>query len=274
MLGLMCGNIGEGKTLFLVYLAWKLHIWNLRVPEKYRVPIFCNFKLMYGESRQVEVSELLDLEGLSFGYMPLQELYTWLESRASSSLLNRYCSYFIFQSRKRRVDVMGDAQLGSTIDLRFYELAHIIGLARNDSVNRMFTYQFAVRSGAGVKLKTRTLSYDVASMFWDDYNTEQPQFPLGIKQIQFEVDKYNPKKMNKVVDDICNKLLARKRYKKAFYIVDGVKYYFSELADSLGWVNAKSIYRYQIEDILLRTGDVLTLAPYVTNRLKTEFTRR
>lgn len=270
----MCGNIGEGKTLFLVYLAWKLHIWNLKVPKKYRVPIYCNFKLMYSESKEVEVSELLDLEGLSNGYMPLQELYTWLESRASSSLLNRYCSYFIFQSRKRRVDVMGDAQLGSTIDLRFYELAHVIGLARNNPEIRQFTYQFAVRSGVGVKIKTRTLSYDVASMFWDDYNTEQPQFPLGRKQIQFEIDKYNPKKMNWIVDDLCDKLLGRKKYKKATYEVDGKRYKFADIKLFLGWINAKSVYRYQIEDILLRTGDVLTVAPYVTNRIKTELTRK
>lgn len=268
MLGLMCGNIGEGKTIFLVYLCWKLHCWNLQVAEKYRVPIFTNFMLKYPEARSIGVSDLLQAGGLKSGFMVLQEAYTWMESRASSSLLNRYVSYFIFQSRKRNVDVFADAQLGSTIDLRLYELAHIIGLARKDMPNRVFTYQFAIRSGLGIRLVKVKLPMLIASMFWDDYNTDEPAPPLGVEELQFQMDKYSPVKINVRVDDMVSKLLGEGKYSNAVYYVNNVPHKFAEIPYRLGWDNPKAVYKYQVEDTLLRLGEPLPLAPLVTNRLK------
>jgi len=248
MLMLITGNVREGKTLLGVDFAHNLHVQNLGLAESERLPIYTNFKLSYPEVHQVDVSELLDLEGLSGGLMVMDEAYAWLESRVSTSNLNRYVSYFIFQSGKRGVDVIATAQLGSSVDLRFYDLAHIIVLARKDVVNSRFVYQFAVRCGVGVRVVTRCLSFADASLFWGDYDTGEPVAPLGLKQLQFEMDKFSTVKVNVRVDAIVGKaLLERERF---------------------GWRCERDVFRYQVEDWLLRVGEPLPLAPLVTNRLK------
>lgn len=239
---LIVGNVREGKTLLAVYFAYKLHLQNSGLP------IYTNFKVRYPEVKQVNVSELLDLEGLSGGLMVMDEAYAWLESRVSSSNLNRYVSYFIFQSGKRGVDVIATAQLGSSVDLRFYDLAHIVVLARKNVVDERFDYQFAVRCGADIRVVSRSLSFVDASLFWDDYDTGEPVAPLGLKELQFEMDKFDTVKINKRVDGVVERVL-----------VDRVKF---------DWFNEKDVFRYQLEDWLLRAGEPLRLAPLVTNRLK------
>ena len=239
---LITGNVREGKTLLAVYLAWKLHLLGVGLP------IYTNFKLGYPEVHQVDVGELLDLEGLGSGLMCMDEAYAWLESRVSTSSLNRYVSYFIFQSGKRGVDVVATAQLGSSVDLRFYDLAHVIVLARKDVVNSQFVYQMAVRCGVGVRVVTKTLSFASAKLFWDDYDTGEPVAPLGLKALQVEMDKFSPVKINVRVDALVERLLS--------------------LKVGFGWDNPKSVFRYQVEDWLLRVGEPLPLAPLVTNRLK------
>lgn len=239
---LITGNVREGKTMLEVYFAWKLHNQGLNVP------IYCNHTIKYPEAKRVDVSELLDLEGLGSGLMCMDEAYAWLESRVSSSNLNRYVSYFIFQSGKRGVDVIATSQLGSAIDLRFYDLAHIIVLTRNDVVNERFTYQFAVRCGVSVRVVTRCLSYKDASLFWNDFVTGEPVAPLGLKQLQYEMDKFSVVKINVRVDAIVDKIiLERERF---------------------GWCDERDVFRYQVEDWLLRVGEPLPFAPLVTNRLK------
>jgi hypothetical protein len=268
MLELTCGNIREGKTIFLMYQAWKLHNWNMAVSEKHRLPIYTNFEIRYPEAHKVEVSELLDLEGISAGFMPVQELYGWLESRVSSSNLSKYVSYFIFQSGKRGVGVHGDAQLGSSVDLRFWDLAHIIGQVHRDDFNQKFCYDFAVRCGRGVRLAHRDLPFVEARKFWNDYNTAEPAVPVGLKQLQFEMDKLNAPKINARVDAIVNKWLLTDKDDGSAYFVNGVPYRFIDVRARNGWRDEKCVYRYQVEDLLLRMGEPLPLAPMVTNRLK------
>jgi len=251
MLMLITGNVREGKTLLAVYLAWVLHNQNISlIPYDLlgHLPIYTNFKLSYPEARFVDVGDLLDLEGIRSGLMVMDEAYAWLESRVSSSSLNRYVSYFIFQSGKRGVDVVATAQLGSSIDLRFYDLAHIIVLARKDVVKSQFVYQFAVRCGVSVRVVTKTLSFVSAKLFWDDYDTGAPVAPLGLKALQVEMDKFSPVKINVRVDGLVEKALA----------VSGL----------FGWKSERDVFRYQVEDWLLRIGEPLPLAPLVTNRLK------
>ena len=250
MLMLITGNVREGKTLLAVYFGWKLHNQNLAVSKRLRSPIYTNFDLRYPEAKKVGVSELLDLEGLSHGLLLGDEIYAWLESRVSSSNLNRYVSYFIFQSGKRNVDVVATAQLGSSVDLRFFDLSHIVVLARKEVVNERFVYQFAVRTGVGIRVVTKYLSFEDSSKFWNDYDTGAPVAPLGLKRLQYEMDKFSPIKINKRVDALV---------KKAVPVFER----FGE-----------RIYLYQIEDWLLRVGEPLPLARFVINRLKSRFRAR
>lgn len=242
MLMLIVGNVREGKTLFMV------HQLGLYRSKGGKLPIYSNFKLSLSNVVRVGVSNLLDLEGLGAGVMGIDEAYTWLESRVSSSALNRYCSYFLFQSGKRQVDVMATAQLGSTIDLRFYDLAHQIVLAYKNVRFSRFEYQIATRCGRGVRVVTKCLSFEDASKFWDVYDTGEPVAPLGLKSLQVEMDKFDTEKINERVDAVVAKALV--------------------YAERFGWRSDKDVYRYQVQDWLLRVGEPLVLAPLVTNRLK------
>lgn len=245
MLMLVCGNIREGKTLLVVDMANTLHLQNVDCGTS--VPVYGNFKMFYPEAKFVDVDILLDV-GLSDCFLGLDEVYTWLESRVSSSNLNRYVSYFIFQSGKLNVDVGATAQLGSSVDLRFFDLAHILVLAFNDKVNRRFVYDFIVRCGRGSRSCVKTLSYESAEKFWDMYVTCEPVAPLGLKLLQYEIDKFNVVKINARVDGVVARIRSE--------------------VDVFGWSDAKYVFRYQVEDWLLRVGEPLALAPLVTNRLK------
>jgi len=245
MLMLILGNIREGKTLLAVYLAW----WMFKMGVE--LPVYHNIDLWLPFARRVDVGELLDLEGLESGLMVMDEAYSWLESRVSSSNLNRYVSYFIFQSGKRGVDVVATCQLGSSIDLRFYDLAHIIVLARKQGDLERFQYQMAVRCGGGVRVVTNYLSFKDAGLFWDVYDTGKPVAPLGLKALQFEMDKFSTVKINVRVDDLVGRVVKE--------------------CGRFGWRGAKDVFRYQVEDWLLRVGEPLPLAPLVVNRLKCSF---
>lgn len=245
---LVSGNVREGKTLLMVYFALQLHKWNQYFEPKYRLPIYTNFSLDYSEVRQVSVSELLDFEGLQGGLLCIDEAYTWLESRMSSSNLNRYVSYFLFQSGKRGVDVIATAQLSSTVDLRFYDLAHIVVLTRKDIANERFVYQMGVRTGVGVRVVTRHLSFVDAAKFWDSYITSEPVAPLGLKDLQAAMERFDTVKINQRVDAIVQRAVLEK--------------------ERFGWYSPQSVYRYQVQDWLLREGEPLVLSAFVVNRLK------
>lgn len=251
---LIVGNVREGKTLLMVYYAWKLTQLNRVVPESERLPIYANFTLRYPDVKKVSVSDLLDLEGLKTGLLLGDEIYTWLESRVSSSLLNRYCSYFLFQSGKRGVDVIATAQLGSSVDLRFFDLANIIVSAFKNEKDRRFEYEYLTRCGRGVRVSNYSLSFADAGLFWDDYDTGEPVAPLGLKELQFEMDKFDVEKINKRVDVVVERLLKE--------------------SERFGWIDAGKVFRYQVEDWLLCVGEPLRLAPLVTNRLKCLFRAR
>lgn len=244
---LITGNVREGKTLFMVH---RVGLYRAKGGE---LPVYTNFKLDLSITNRVGVSELLDLEGLKGGVMCMDEAYAWLESRVSTSNLNRYVSYFIFQSGKREVDVMATAQLGSSVDLRFFDLAHQIVLARKDVQNERFVYKIATRCGVGVRVATKYLCFKSASRFWHVYDTGEPVAPLGLKRLQFEMDKFDKEKINKRVDGLVKLLLWRNKTLK------------------FGWNKAGDIARYVVEDELLRLGEPLPLAPLVTNRLKRSF---
>jgi hypothetical protein len=245
---LILGNIREGKTLLMVDMLHFVHVQNQYVALPERLPIYANFDLAYDDAKKIDVGDLLDLEGLQRGELGCTEAYTWLESRVSSSNLNRYVSYFLFQSGKRDVAVIADAQLGSSIDLRFFDLAHVIALARKEPEFERFRYDIAVRCGAGVKFAVRYVSYALASTFWNDYDTRMPVAPLGMRSLQFEMERFNTEKVNSHIDRLVGDIMAMK--------------------EDYGWFDARSVFRYQVEDWLLRVGEPQACAPLVTNRLK------
>lgn len=239
------GNIGEGKSLLAGYFAYRFHLQNLSYPELKPLPIYCNFKIDYPEAELIDVSRLLDLESLSRGLLVIDEAYSWLESRISQSRINRYVSYFGFQSRKRGVDVIYTAQMGSSIDVRFIDLSHIRVLCKKNDVDRVFGYRFLLEDG---KSTSFDLGFDDAKLFWDDYDTYETVQPLGLKELQVDAEKFDSDKINSRVDVLVNR--------------------FFEYKDVLRLRGVGDVYRYVVEDILLLWNEPVSLAPFVCNRLK------
>ncbi|MEM2262451.1 MAG: AAA family ATPase, partial [Ignisphaera sp.] len=112
------GDLGSGKTLFLVYLAQKSNCevyanFTIKLPNVKVLTPELFFKILK-ENPEPNRPKLLLLD----------ELYTLADSRASVSLRNRLLSYLIFQSRKRNMDIVYTAQLYGSIDLRLRDLTH------------------------------------------------------------------------------------------------------------------------------------------------------
>lgn len=107
------GNLGTGKTLFLVILGKAL----IRT-------IYSNFRLHLPNYKKLELIDFTDLETNVNVF--IDEAYAWIDSRTSGSAVNRYCSYVILQSRKTFTDVFLTAQLFGTLDVRFRLQSNVI----------------------------------------------------------------------------------------------------------------------------------------------------
>lgn len=184
MLGAVLGELGSGKTLFLSLLA--------KTAEHNKMPIYSNFTLRMKHVKNIDIG---DLEMIRNGLLLIDEAYLWLESRASSSMLNKYISRLIFQSRKRGFDFFISSQLHGAVDLRFRFLedltVYACGLNDNED-----GFEYFIR-GWG-KVGSYTLPYTVAEKFFPLFDTME--YPESAPT-EFETTKYN-KEVNKIVNKI------------------------------------------------------------------------
>jgi len=114
------GNLGSGKTCFMIYLMKKYF------EKGYK--IYTNLKRI----RKIEVHEFKPLD---FYINPpqrsekilvaLDEIYLWLDCRRSGSWQNLILSYLILQSRKYKFDLIFTEQLRYLADLRLYEFTDV-----------------------------------------------------------------------------------------------------------------------------------------------------
>lgn len=226
MLGGVFGGLGSGKTLFLVYLAYKN-------PD---IPVFANFRINLKNCELIEPKDLIGME-YEKALILLDEAYTWLESRVSSSKLNRYVSYILFQSRKRGLDFIITAQLLSTIDIRFKDLCDIYFYA--ERVREGFRYTMLSKD---LRMKTFILPYKFAEKkLFGIYNTYEVVMPFDIEELKTDIiAQTNKEEMNKIVDEIVEEI--KRQYKNVTHAI--------------------------IMDYLVRTGKPLSLEPLIYVRLK------
>ncbi len=183
MLGAVLGDLGSGKSLFLSLLG--------KTAER-KMPIYSNFALRMKGVKKIDVG---DLEMIRNGLLLIDEAYLWLESRASSSMLNKYISHLIFQSRKRGFDCFISSQLHGAVDLRFRFLEDLTiyacGLNENED-----GFEYIMR-GWG-KTGSYTLPYKTAEKLFPLFDTmEYPE----TAPTEFETTKYN-KEINKIIKKI------------------------------------------------------------------------
>ena len=104
------GDIGSGKTVLGVYLAYKL--------KKKNYKIMSNVKIKFPDGSESEAINVKNLEHLDNCVIVLDEAHTILDSRRSASKTNLTTSYFILQTRKRGIVLIYTAQLGTSVDKR------------------------------------------------------------------------------------------------------------------------------------------------------------
>lgn len=160
---LIYGDVGSGKTLLLAYLGTKVK------PE---IPIYANFKLNLPNYKPLEPEQLMDLP-YDRAEIYIDEGYTAVDSRRSSSNMNRYYSYILFQSRKRGLDIYLTAQEPRVVDIRFKEMAKIIIFC--NEINEGFNYLILYRRSFLLDDYDEygfTMPYEVAKKYYGVYHTK------------------------------------------------------------------------------------------------------
>jgi hypothetical protein len=115
------GGLGCGKTLTLTYLGLKSYF-----SYGGDVKLFANFHLFGVPFYYVKNIE--EIEGMKEGIFLGDELWLWLDSRASSSKKNRAIAMILAKSRKRNVEIFYTTQDFSQIDKRIRKITDLFAM--------------------------------------------------------------------------------------------------------------------------------------------------
>ena len=163
------GGFGSGKTLFLTLLGYREH--------QKKVKIYSNYKLEF-EHELIDLDFVMaltrDNTEITNCVMLIDEVYTWLESRGSGQdEVNKALSYFIMQSRKRKVLFIYTSQLGSMVDLRFRHLAdYYIVCDCQTYLGKPVVFEYTLIKKGKIP-KTVYLPVKKAERFWNLYDTSE-----------------------------------------------------------------------------------------------------
>lgn len=227
MLILIVGLLGSGKTLLATILGKLIHDID-------EIPIKSNYKTSFSEL--VNPLDIIGFE-LEDTTLLLSELQTFLDSRRSGSKLNLCLDYFFSQSRKRRVNVIADSQLGRMVDLRYRDLADYYVLAQRIENNEI-GFNYTIFIGA-IPIRKVFIPEEKAKMFYNDYDTEEVISPFLLARVPIEE---------------IRALLKNSPTKKAFTTLFKVFYPMVTLdIASATYDLLKSGYEEKAEELLRRT---------------------
>ena len=117
------GGLGSGKTLTLTYFLWKYR----------KNPVYANYHLGFDYSYIEDPEALLNV---SEGYLGLDELWAWMDSRVSGSKKNRILGHFLLTSRKRNCHVLYTTQHFKQVDVRVRNITDILVFPKYDSKSK------------------------------------------------------------------------------------------------------------------------------------------
>lgn len=156
MLIAIVGPLGSGKTLGMTYLIFKSVLKYRRMGMRIRV--FANYHLSGIPFYYVHTpDEILAMrEGLFGG----DELWLWLDSRASGSHRNLFMSRILAKSRKRNVEIFYTTQDISQIDKRIRKITELIvfpSLNKNESICTLYICNRYLELKRVVKFRTKNI---------------------------------------------------------------------------------------------------------------------
>jgi len=158
LMGIM-GELGAGKTLCLTYFA-------LRNYHKQR-QLFMNYHLKKLPYTYVKSPE--DILNMRDGFAGLDELWTWADSRISSSKKNKFITLVLAKSRKRGINICYSVQYFKSVDIRIRTVTDFLVLPRlneKETVCSAFVY-----TNHGMQLQ-RVFKFKTAPIF-DLYDTKE-----------------------------------------------------------------------------------------------------
>jgi hypothetical protein len=171
------GGFGSGKTLLLTVIT-------VNASKTGRYECYANFKIDRKNVSYIEAEDLLDInpEGNMRAFIGLDEIYAWLDSRVSSSKVNRVLSWIILQSRKRNMDICYTAQLSSSIDIRLRNMTDIAIFANKKYDG--FYYDLRWQNENQVFNRKFFLSANVAQFYYNKYNTREIVKPVDFDELR------------------------------------------------------------------------------------------
>ncbi len=128
------GNLGAGKTLALTYLAWRNYRKGLRVYANYDI------KIPYTPIRTVR-----DILAMQDGFFAGDELWSWIDCRASMQKKNMVIGNFLLTSRKRDVNFAFTAQSFNQIDIRIRRVCDFLAvphLTIDEKICRLLVFSY------------------------------------------------------------------------------------------------------------------------------------
>lgn len=129
------GNLGAGKTLALTYLAWR----NFRKGIK----IYSNYHLKGIKYKAVKSTK--DVLSMKDGFFAGDELWSWLDSRASMSKKNQIVGNFLLTSRKKGVNFAFTAQSFGQVDIRIRKVCDFLALPQlnvDETICRLMIFSY------------------------------------------------------------------------------------------------------------------------------------
>lgn len=220
------GKPRSGKGVLMTFLSLMLADSGQK--------IFSNYHM---QSPNVQFISFYDL--LSFLKKPrceptvtnnIDELPGWCDSYVSSSKSSRFASHFLNQSAKLGYDMIFSSQRSMRADINFRELRE--AALKAERVEGGFIYHVLdpdqteedVDTGRTIKLTD-----EMASCFWNRFDTFEAVPPIGLDEVLMEMQKFDHKKLDETITQQCNALLEAYP-NEACATVNGV----SELLLSLG----------------------------------------
>jgi len=116
MIGIFLGEQNSGKTLVMSYFAYTYYKKGYEIYSNYKLNFkhkFINQELLkkYTENK-IQFKKAIFL---------IDEMYLFLDSRNFGKKTNKIFTYFLLQTSKRNVHLLGTAQYINTIEKRFRE---------------------------------------------------------------------------------------------------------------------------------------------------------
>jgi hypothetical protein len=113
------GGLGSGKTATLTFMGLMYHAQGFK--------LYSNYNISFGGSPLSEcVYSNDDLDRVKDGYFLGDELWSWVDSRMSSSHANKFVSNILLRSRKRGFNLIYTAQNFHQIDKRIRDITDYI----------------------------------------------------------------------------------------------------------------------------------------------------